>query len=34
MDIDELVEAIVENYEAFDNETRQLLPLRRLYWPI
>lgn len=33
MDIDELVEAIVENYEAVDNETRQLLPLRRLYWP-
>ena len=34
MDIDELVEAIVANYEAFDNETRQLLPLKRLYWPI
>lgn len=34
MDIDELVEALVENYEALDNETRQLLPLRRLYWPL
>lgn len=34
MDIDELVEAIIENYELLDNETRQLLPLRRLYWPI
>ena len=34
MDIDELVEAVVDNYEALDNETRQLLPLRRLYWPI
>ena len=34
MDIDELVEAVIENYEALDNETRQLLPLRRLYWPL
>lgn len=34
MDIDELVEAVIGNYEALDNETRQLLPLRRLYWPI
>lgn len=34
MDIDELVEAIIENYETLDNETKQLLPLRRLYWPI
>ncbi|MGV8950760.1 MAG: restriction endonuclease, partial [Cypionkella sp.] len=34
MDIDELVAALIENYEQLDNETRQLLPLRRLYWPI
>lgn len=34
MDIDELVEALIDNYEALDNETRQLLPLRRLYWPL
>lgn len=34
MDIDELVDAIVENYEDLDNETKQLLPLRRLYWPL
>ena len=34
MDIDELVAAIIENYEKLDNETRQLLPLRRLYWPL
>ncbi len=33
MDIDDLIEAIVENYEGLDNETKQLLPLRRLYWP-
>lgn len=34
MDIDELVAALIDNYEALDDETRQLLPLRRLYWPI
>jgi restriction system protein len=34
MDIDELVAALIENYEQLDNETKQLLPLRRLYWPI
>jgi restriction system protein len=34
MDIDDLVEAIIENYDALDNETKQLLPLKRLYWPI
>lgn len=34
MDIDELVAAIIDNYEQLDNETKQLLPLRRLYWPI
>jgi restriction system protein len=33
MNIDELVEAVIENYETLDNETKQLLPLRRLYWP-
>lgn len=34
MDLEELVEAVIENYEALDNETRQILPLRRLYWPL
>lgn len=34
MDIDELVAALIENYEQLDNETRQLLPLRRFYWPV
>ena len=34
MDIDELVAALIDNYEQLDNETKQLLPLRRLYWPI
>ena len=26
-------ETLVENYEALDAETRRLLPLRRIYWP-
>ena len=34
MDIDELVEALIGNYDSLDNETKQLLPLCRLYWPI
>jgi restriction system protein len=34
MDIDDLVEALIDNYDTLDNETKQLLPLRRIYWPI
>ena len=34
MDLDELVEAIIEHYENMDIETRMLLPLKRVYWPI
>lgn len=34
MNIDDLVEAVVENYDALDSETRQLLPLKRIYWPM
>jgi len=33
MDVDELVDAIVENYEAMDLEARTLLPLNKIYWP-
>lgn len=33
MDLDDLVRAIVDHYERFDNETQRLLPLRRIYWP-
>lgn len=33
MDLDDLVEAILEHYEAMDLETRVLLPLKRIYWP-
>jgi len=34
MGIDDLVEAVIENYDTLDNETRQLLPLKRIYWPM
>lgn len=33
MDIDDLVELIIENYEAMDMEARTLLPLTKIYWP-
>ncbi|BCH29598.1 restriction endonuclease [Mesorhizobium sp. L-8-10] len=33
MTIDELVEAVIENYDRLDVETQQLLPLKRIYWP-
>ncbi|WP_199153344.1 restriction endonuclease [Chromobacterium sp. ASV23] len=33
MNLDDLVEAILEHYEAMDLETRVLLPLKRVYWP-
>ena len=34
MGLDELVEIIVEYYKKMDVETRTLLPLRRIYWPV
>ncbi|QKT03532.1 restriction endonuclease [Ectothiorhodospiraceae bacterium 2226] len=34
MDLDGLVTALMEHYENADSETRALLPLRRIYWPI
>lgn len=33
-DLDDLVQALVENYENADQETRSLAPLTRLFWPI
>lgn len=33
MNIDDLVEALTDHYEDLDIETKQLLPLRRIYWP-
>lgn len=33
MDIDDLVELVIENYEKMDMEARTLLPLINIYWP-
>jgi restriction system protein len=33
MDSADLVEAIMENYDRMDLETRTLLPLKKIYWP-
>ena len=33
MTIDELVESLVENYDKLDMATKQLLPMKRVYWP-
>ncbi len=34
MDFELLTEAILEYYARFDEETKQILPLRRIYWPV
>lgn len=34
MDIDDLVRALMEYYENLDMDTRSLLPLKKIYWPI
>lgn len=33
MDLDDLVKAVIEQYENMDTETRLLLPLVKVYWP-
>lgn len=33
MSIDDLVDALIEYYDKLDVETKQLLPLKRIYWP-
>lgn len=33
MDLDDLVRAILEHYEAMDGDSRRLVSLRKLYWP-
>jgi restriction system protein len=33
-DLDDLVQALVENYDNADQETRALIPLTRLFWPV
>ena len=32
--LDELVEALMDNYERLDTQTRTLVPLKRVYWPM
>ena len=34
LNLDELVDLVIENYENFDNEARVLVRLRSVYWPI
>lgn len=34
MDFEDLVQAVIDHYPRFDQETRQILPLRTVYWPI
>ena len=34
LNLREVVVALLDNYEALDLDTKELLPLRRLYWPL
>lgn len=34
MDIDDLVQAIIGNYENMDIDTQRLLPLKKVFWPV
>lgn len=34
MNLDDLVWALLENYEDLDVETKQLIPLKRVFWPV
>lgn len=34
MDADDLGKAVVEYYDRMDSETRALLPLKKIYWPV
>jgi len=34
VDLDRLVDLILQHYDNVDSETRTLLPLKKLYWPI
>jgi restriction system protein len=33
MDLDQLVDAVIDQYEKLDSDSRVLLPLTQLYWP-
>jgi restriction system protein len=32
-ELDDVVRYLVDYYDKVDNETRQLVPLKRIYWP-
>jgi restriction system protein len=34
MTLDDLVEALIANYENIDIEAQRLVPLKRVYWPV
>ncbi|PQP85509.1 restriction endonuclease [Paenibacillus sp. AR247] len=34
IELDLLVELVVQYYDQFDSETRTLIPLRKMYWPV
>lgn len=34
LNLRDIVVALLDNYEALDTNTKELLPLRRLYWPV
>ena len=34
MDLDDLVKALLENYEKLDMDSQRLIPLRKIYWPV
>jgi restriction system protein len=33
MDLDDLVQAVLDHYERMDGDSKQLIPLRKVYWP-
>jgi restriction system protein len=34
VDLDMLVGLIIQHYDNFDSETRALVPLKKIYWPL
>ncbi|MNC27057.1 hypothetical protein D3C75_752170 [compost metagenome] len=34
IDLDLLAELVTQYYDQFDSETRTLIPLRKIYWPL
>jgi len=34
LDLDDLVDLLIQNYDKIDADTRSLVPLIRLYWPV